>query len=63
MLTTARPESYSCMPASKMPTTVKRLMRGTAPIGDALHSGANTVTLSPVSTPSVRASSMPSTMP
>ena len=44
MFTTARPESYSCMPASKMPTTVKRFSRGSAPIGVTLISGANTVT-------------------
>ena len=59
---TARPRSYSCMPASKMPTTVNALARGMKPIGVTLPSATSTVILSPMPTPSSSASSLPSTM-
>ncbi len=62
MLTSARPESYCSMPSAKMPTTWKLRMRGTLPIGVARSCCTTMVTRSPTLTPSVIASSCPSTM-
>src|SRR5258706_289615 len=53
----ARPESYSNMPTSKMPTTVNCLSRGRMPAGATRPCGAISVTLSPALAPRARASS------
>ena len=58
MLTSARPESYSCMPSSKMPDHVKAAHRRELPRSAmARNSGTAMVTLSPTPTPSVSARS------
>ena len=51
------------MPTSNNPTTVNCLSRGITPAGVTMPCGAISATLSPVRTPSARASSDPSTMP
>ena len=55
----ARPQSNSYMPTSKMPTTVNCLRRGSMPAGVTWPCGAISTTLSPTRTPSARASSPP----
>src|SRR6267143_1203535 len=52
----ARPESYSNMPTSKMPTTVNCLSRGRMPAGVTSPCGAISVTLSWAFAPRARAS-------
>src|SRR5438552_473658 len=54
----ARPESYSNMPTSKIPITVNCLSRGRMPAGVTRPCGAISVTLSPALAPSARASSL-----
>src|SRR6185503_20231547 len=62
MCTSARPRSYSYMPDSKMPATVKRRLRGTNPAGVTLPSGAISTTDCPCRTPSSSASADPRMM-
>ena len=50
MWISARPESYSNMPTSKMPTTVNCLRRGSTAAGVTMPCGAISVTLSPMPT-------------
>ncbi len=50
MWISARPESYSNMPTSKMPTTVNCLRRGSTAAGVTRPCGAISVTLSPMPT-------------
>ena len=52
MWTRASALSYSKWPASKVPTTLNCLRRGTTPAGVTCPPGATSVTLSPVATPS-----------
>ncbi len=48
----ARPRSYSYMPDSKIPLTVKRRLRGSKPAGVTLPSGVMSTTFCPTVTPS-----------
>ena len=50
-------------PTLKIPTTLKRLKRGTTPAGDGVASGKTNVTLSFKRKPSESAMSLPSTIP
>ena len=63
MFTSASPRSNSYMPDSKMPTTRKRRMRGTTPVGVAVPAGAISTTESPVRTFSSCASALPRMVP
>ena len=51
------------MPESKRPTTTKRLTRGTMPTAVGVAIGEMTLTGSPTSSPSWRATSLPTMMP
>ena len=59
----ARPESYSNMPTSKMPTTVNCFRRGRMPAGVTLPCGAISTTLSPRRHAERAGQLRPSTMP
>jgi len=59
----ATPLSYSCIPTSKMPTTVKRRRRGMLPAMVTVICGTTRVTFEPTSTASACASSRPRMMP
>ena len=59
MCTSARPRSYSYMPDSNMPLTVKRRMRGTTPAGVAVPCGAMTTTDRRHATLQLAASALP----
>ena len=59
----ASPLSYSYIPTSKMPTTLKLRTRGSVPAGVTVPCGVISTALSPTRRPSARASSAPSTMP
>ena len=63
MWISARPESNSYIPASKMPTTVNRFRRGSTAAGVTSPWGAIKVTLSPTWARRAWASSSPRTMP
>ncbi len=59
MFTSARPRSYSYMPDSNTPLTLKRRVRGKIPLGVAVPKGVITTTESPTWASSARASALP----